>query len=106
MKIKFSIKSFDNSHLRESIFSLNSICKKYSNKLEDIFYLPIKIKKFCLLRSPHVNKDSREAFEIRQHKCIATINLSNISNNKNFVNALLKASMPAGVACAVKLENK
>ena len=60
--------------------------------------LPTKIEKFCVLRSPHVNKESREQFEIRTHKRLIDI----IEPNSDTVEALMKLELPAGVSVDIK----
>jgi len=60
--------------------------------------LPTKIERFCVLRSPHVNKKSREQFEIRTHKRLIDI----IDPNSDTVEALMKLELPAGVSVDIK----
>jgi small subunit ribosomal protein S10 len=54
---------------------------------------------FCVLRSPHVDKDSREHFEVRLHKRFIDIN----TNSPSILDLLLKAELPAGVSCSLKI---
>lgn len=61
--------------------------------------LPTKRKIFCVLRSPHVNKDSREHFEIRTHQRL--IDLHNPSAQT--IDSLMSLDLPAGVDIEVKL---
>ena len=67
-------------------------------KLLGLIPLPTKIEKFCVLRSPHVNKKSREQFEIRTHKRLIDI----IDPNSDTVEALMKLELPAGVSVDIK----
>ena len=60
--------------------------------------LPTKIEKFCVLRSPHVNKKSREQFEIRTHKRLIDI----INPNEDTIEALMKLELPAGISVDIK----
>ncbi len=60
--------------------------------------LPTKIEKFCVLKSPHVNKKAREQFEIRTHKRLIDI----IDPNSDTVEALMKLELPAGVSVDIK----
>ncbi|MBW1828262.1 MAG: 30S ribosomal protein S10, partial [Deltaproteobacteria bacterium] len=57
------------------------------------------INKYCVLRSPHVNKKSREQFEIRTHKRLLAI----VEPNQQTVDALMKLDLPAGVDVEIKL---
>jgi len=62
--------------------------------------LPTRISKFCVLRSPHVDKKSREQFEIRTHKRLMDI----LEPTQNTVDALMKLDLPAGVDVEIKLD--
>eukprot|EP00216_Chloropicon_sp_CCMP2111_P004622 CAMPEP_0198247690 /NCGR_PEP_ID=MMETSP1446-20131203/46605_1 /TAXON_ID=1461542 ORGANISM="Unidentified sp, Strain CCMP2111" /NCGR_SAMPLE_ID=MMETSP1446 /ASSEMBLY_ACC=CAM_ASM_001112 /LENGTH=77 /DNA_ID=CAMNT_0043932019 /DNA_START=195 /DNA_END=428 /DNA_ORIENTATION=- len=61
--------------------------------------LPTRKRKYCILRSPHVNKDSREQFEIRTHQRL--IDLKDVSAQT--IDALMALELPAGVDVEVKL---
>jgi small subunit ribosomal protein S10 len=60
--------------------------------------LPTKQRIYCVLRSPHVNKDSREHFEIRIHKRIIDIYPSSL----NSAQSILKINLPSGVSTKIK----
>jgi small subunit ribosomal protein S10 len=61
--------------------------------------LPTRIKKFCVIRSPHVDKDSREQFEIRTHKRLIDV----LEPSSKTIDALTKLNLPAGVDIEIKL---
>ena len=61
--------------------------------------MPTAIKRFCVLRSPHVDKDSREHFELRTHKRLIDI----LDPNSKTIDALTRLTMPAGVDISIKL---
>ena len=61
--------------------------------------LPTEIKKFTVIRSPHIDKDSREQFEIRTHKRILDI----LDPTSKTVDALMRLQLPAGVDIEIKL---
>ena len=70
---------------------------------QDDVWLPTKIKKFCVLRSPHIDKDSREHFEIRIYKRFIDIT----TTSPAILDLLLKTELPSGVSCSLKiLESK
>ena len=60
--------------------------------------LPTQIEKFCVIRSPHIDKDSREQFEIRTHKRLLDI----LEPTPETVDALMKLDLPAGVDVEIK----
>ena len=95
-KIRITLQSFN--HL-----VLNECCKKISDvlineksvlKVAGPISFPTKKRSYCVLRSPHVNKDSREQFEIRRYKKIIDIE----SNSKEIVNILLSLELSPGVS--------
>jgi small subunit ribosomal protein S10 len=60
--------------------------------------LPTRIQKFCVLRSPHIDKKSREQFEIRTHKRLIDI----VEPTQQTVDALMKLELAAGVDVEIK----
>jgi ribosomal protein S10 len=53
--------------------------------------LPVKNRRFTVLKSPHVNKTAREQFELREHKCIITLNINeSLKNHDRFLNFLFQ----------------
>jgi small subunit ribosomal protein S10 len=68
MKFRIFLRSFDNDLINLASKELNLTLSKTECNVSGIVALPIKIKRFCVLRSPHVDKDSREHFEIRLYK--------------------------------------
>jgi small subunit ribosomal protein S10 len=69
-----------------------------------IVKLPTKKRIYCVLRSPHVDKDSREHFEVRTHKRILEI-YYNSDNNDNLFDLLSKADLPSGVFYKLAVSN-
>jgi small subunit ribosomal protein S10 len=61
--------------------------------------LPTHIRRFCVIRSPHVDKDSREHFEIRTHKRLIDI----LDPTSKTISALTRLNLPAGVDISIKL---
>ena len=85
---------------------LNSSCQKIINLTEQsningakIIPLPTDKRIYCVLRSPHVDKDSREHFEIRIYKRFIDIN----TTSPAILDLLLKTELPAGVSCSLKV---
>ena len=67
--------------------------------LNGLVALPTKIKRFCVLRSPHIDKDSREHFELRIYKNFIDIT----TESPSIIDLLLKTEVPAGVSCNLKV---
>lgn len=103
MKFRITLRSFDNELIEFGSQQLRSVLLTTESNLKGTVSLPIKIKRFCVLRSPHIDKDSREHFEIRLYKRI--LDLDTIS--PAIIDLLLRTELPAGISCGLKiLENK
>lgn len=99
MKFRILLRSFNNDFINTACEELRTTLLKTDCTLNGVVSLPTKIKKFCVLRSPHVDKNSREHFEVRLYKRF--IDLSTTS--PSLLDLLLKTELPAGVACSLKI---
>ena len=90
--IKIILESFDHNVLNRSVIEIMSTVKKTGAIVKGPIPLPTKIEKFCVIRGPHVDKDSREQFEIRTSKRLLII-----VPTPQTVDALMKLSLSAGV---------
>jgi small subunit ribosomal protein S10 len=99
MKFRLFFKSFDNELIKLTSRQFYSTLENTNCQVKGMVALPTKIKKFCVLRSPHVDKDSREHFEIRLYKRFIDLQL----DNPTVLNSLLQTSFPAGVFCSLKI---
>jgi small subunit ribosomal protein S10 len=103
MKFRILFKAFDNDLIDLASQQLRELLIQTDCKLKGIVSLPIKIKRFCVLRSPHIDKDSREHFELRLYKRFLDLETKSPST----IDILLKTELPAGVSCSLKIiENK
>jgi small subunit ribosomal protein S10 len=96
--IRVKLKSFDAKLLEKSVAKIVATTNRSGAKVTGPIPLPTRIEKFCVLRSPHVNKKSREQFEIRTHKRLIDI----VDPNSDTVEALMKLELPAGVSVDIK----
>jgi len=97
-RIRVKLKSFDVKLLDKSAAKIVATTNRSGAKVAGPIPLPTKVEKFCVLRSPHVNKESREQFEIRTHKRLVDI----LNPNSDTVEALMKLELPAGVSVDIK----
>ena len=97
-KIRVKLKSYDIKLLDQSSEKIVATSIRSGVKISGPVPLPTRIEKFCVLRSPHVNKKSREHFEIRTHKRLIDI----LNPNSDTVEALMKLELPAGVSVDIK----
>jgi small subunit ribosomal protein S10 len=92
-KIRIRLKSFDHRLLDQSIKDIIIKAKRTGANVQGPIPLPTKIHRFCVLRSPHVDKRSREHFEMRVHKRL--IDISDYNNET--IEELQKLDLPAGI---------
>ena len=98
-RIRIRLKAFDHRVLDTSTHEIVNTAKRTGAEVRGPIPLPTKIEKFTVLRSPHVNKKSREQFEIRTHKRLLDI----IDPTPQTVDALMKLDLAAGVDVEIKL---
>ena len=98
-KIRIRLKAYDHKLLDQSASDIVDTASKTGAKVVGPIPLPTRINKYTVLRSPHVDKKSREQFEIRVHKRLIDITQS----NPQTIDALMKLDLPAGVDIDIKL---
>jgi len=98
-KIRIKLKSYDPKLLNASCNKIIDTVDRTEAKAIGPIPLPTKRKIYCVLRSPHVDKDSREHFEIKSHSKIIDI----YEPSSNTIDSLMKLNIPAGVDIEVKL---
>ncbi len=97
-KIRIRLKAYDHRILDQSASEIVDTAKRTGAKIIGPIPLPTVKNKFCVLRSPHVDKKSREQFEIRTHKRMLDI----IDPTPETVDALMKLDLPAGVDVEIR----
>ncbi|MDD7401658.1 MAG: 30S ribosomal protein S10 [Eubacteriales bacterium] len=98
-KIRIRLKAFDHQVLDESAGRIVESAKRSGAIVSGPIPLPTEKEIYTILRSPHVNKDSREQFELRTHKRLIDI----LAPNNKTMEALMKLEMPAGVNIEIKI---
>jgi small subunit ribosomal protein S10 len=97
--IRIRLKAFDHRILDQSANEILNTAKRTGAQVRGPIPLPTRIEKFTVLRSPHIDKKSREQFEIRTHKRVLDI----IDPTPQTVDALMKLDLAAGVDVEIKL---
>ena len=97
-KIRIRLKAYDHKLLDQSASEIVDIARRTGAKVAGPIPLPTSISRYTVLRGPHVDKKSREQFEIRTHKRLIDI----IQPTGKTVDALNKLSLPAGVDIKIK----
>jgi small subunit ribosomal protein S10 len=94
------MKAFDHKLLDQSTTDIVDTARRTGAKVVGPIPLPTVINKFCVLRSPHIDKKSREQFEIRTHKRLLDI----LEPTQQTVDALMKLDLSAGVDVEIRLD--
>jgi small subunit ribosomal protein S10 len=97
-KIRVRLRAFDAELIDQSAKSIVNAVTRAGARVSGPVPLPTKINKYTVLRSPHVNKKSREQFEMRTHKRLIDI----LNPTSDTINALMKLELPAGVDVEIK----
>ena len=97
-KIRIRLKAYDHRILDQSTTEIVDTARRTGARVAGPIPLPTVRNKFCVLRSPHVDKKSREQFEIRTHKRLLDI----LEPTPETVDALMKLDLPAGVDVEIK----
>ena len=98
-KIRIRLKAYDHRLLDQSVGEIVDTVKRTGASLVGPVPLPTSINKYTVLRGPHIDKKSREQFEIRTHKRFVDI----MDPTQQTVDALMKLELAAGVDVEIKL---
>jgi len=92
------MEAYDNSILDQSAREIVETARRTDAQVHGPIPLPTRIERYTVLRSPHIDKKSREQFEIRTHKRLIDI----VQPTNKTIDALNKLSLPAGVDIKIK----
>jgi small subunit ribosomal protein S10 len=98
-KIRIRLKAYDYRLLDQSVSEIVETARETGARVAGPIPLPTVINKYCVLRGPHIDKKSREQFEIRTHKRLIDI----LDPTQQTVDALMKLDLSAGVDVEIKL---
>ncbi|HNT56343.1 MAG TPA: 30S ribosomal protein S10 [Syntrophales bacterium] len=98
-KIRIRLKAYDHKLLDRSAQDIVETARRTGARVAGPIPLPTRINRYCVNRSPHVDKKSREQFEIRTHKRIVDI----IEPTQATIDTLMKLDLSAGVDVEIKL---
>ena len=97
-KIRIRLESFNHELLKTSCQKIIDITQSNNVDKVGVVSLPTNKRIYCVLRSPHVNKDSREHFEIRKYTRVLDI----YPLSSNIITSLLRINLPSGIKISVK----
>ncbi|MFO1519776.1 MAG: 30S ribosomal protein S10 [bacterium] len=98
-KIRIRLKAFDHRLLDQSALEIVDTARRTGARIAGPIPLPTKIERYTVLRSPHVDKKSREQFEIRTHKRLLDI----LEPTQQTIDALMRLDLSAGVEVEIKM---
>jgi small subunit ribosomal protein S10 len=98
-KIRIRLKGYDHKLLDKATLEIVDTAKRTGASIAGPIPLPTSINKYCVLRSPHVDKKSREQFEMRTHRRLLDI----LEPTQQTIDALMKLQLSAGVGVEIKL---
>lgn len=98
-KIRIRLKAFDHRILDQSAEQIVEAAERTGAAVSGPIPLPTQIRKFCVIRSPFIDKDSREQFEMRTHKRLIDI----LEPTSRTVDVLTRLQLPSGVDIEIKL---
>lgn len=98
-KIRIKLKGFDHKILDQSAEQIVAAVERTGAVVVGPVPLPTRIQKFCVIRSPFIDKDSQEQFEIRTHKRLLHI----VEATSKTIDALTSLNLPSGVDIDIKL---
>ena len=97
-RLRIKLKAYDYGILDKSVEEIVQTAKNTGARVVGPVPLPTEINKFTVLRSPHVNKKSREQFEMRTHKRLVDI----VDPTQQTVDSLMKLDLSVGVDVEIK----
>ncbi|EDP62458.1 30S ribosomal protein S10 [Thalassobaculum sp.] len=97
--IRIRLKAFDHRVLDQSTGEIVNTAKRTGARVRGPIPLPTRIERFTVLRGPHIDKKSREQFEVRTHKRVLDI----VDPTPQTVDALMKLDLASGVDVEIKL---
>jgi small subunit ribosomal protein S10 len=98
-RIRINLKAFDYRLLDASVQDIVGVAKRTGAKVAGPIPLPTRIRKYTVNRSPHVDKKSREQFELRIHKRVLDI----VNPTQQTLDALTELELPSGLHVEIKL---
>ena len=98
-KIRIRLKAYDHKLLDQSTSEIVETARRTGSAVAGPIPLPTSINKYCILRSPHVDKKSREQFEMRTHRRLLDI----LEPKQQTIDLLMKLELSAGVDVEIKL---
>ncbi len=98
-RIRIRLKAYDHRLIDQSAQQIVDTAERMGAKVAGPVPLPTRIEKYTVIRSPHIDKDSREQFEIRTHKRLIDV----LRPTSKTIDTLMRLNLPAGVDIEIKV---
>ncbi|MCJ7821688.1 MAG: 30S ribosomal protein S10 [Armatimonadetes bacterium] len=98
-RIRIRLKAFDHRVLDQSAVRIVDTARRTGARIAGPIPLPTEVNRFCVIRSPFIDKESMEHFEMRTHKRLIDI----LEPSPETINALMRIDLPGGVDIEIKL---
>lgn len=98
-KVRIRLRAFDHRVLDLSAEKITETAKRTGARVKGPIPLPTNIQRFCVIRGPHIDKESMEHFEVRTHKRLLDI----LEPTPRTVEALMRVDIPGGVDIEIKV---
>lgn len=98
-RVRIRLKAYDHKILDQSARQIVEAAERTGALVAGPVPLPTKIERYSVIRSPFIDKDSQEQFEVRTHKRLIDV----MDPSQQTINALMKLTLPAGVDIEIKL---
>lgn len=98
-RVRIKLKSYDHRILDSSVKQIVEAVKRTGVRISGPVLLPVEVRRYTVLRSPHVDKKSREQFEIRIHKRLIDI----LDPTPQTIEQLKELQLPSGIEVEIKL---
>jgi len=98
-RIRIRLKAFDHRILDQSAIRIVDTARQTGAQISGPVPLPTEINRYCVIRSPHIDKESMEHFETRTHKRLIDI----LEPSPKTIDALMRIDLPSGVDIEIKL---
>ena len=98
-RIRIVLKAFDHRVLDQSAAQIVETAERTGANIAGPVPLPTSIRRFCVIRSPHIDKRSREHFELRTHKRLIDVH----EPTSKTIDSMTRLNLPAGVDISIKL---
>lgn len=100
-KVRIRLRAFDHRTIDQSAEKITETAKRTGARVAGPVPLPTNIRRFCVIRGPHIDKESMEHFELRTHNRLIDI----IEPTNKTIDALMRLDLPSGVDVDIKLKS-